>query len=305
MEFPRRTDEHIKETDSYKVLQLNTPKEWIIRDFTERDYGVDLYIELIGSSGTVSGDLCFIQLKGAGSIQWRDAPETGSKYLEFSGTRKSTINYWMSLPVPVFLILSDLSNRRAYFSPVKRNVRERYSRFTDPTTKTMGFHFPMTYELGTNTGQELFCKLYHQEKNFPYFIVCSRDLLINMEHYRDFVWQNQNRDEFLEVEVERRLTMEHIYHLCEFLSGYLGLQWNVMKLSDLYNHDSRAFGHEEELHEASLTKLLAQLEAVFVDLVERVRILLMKEQRAYWSQEDKLLFRMCLNVDTKWLKRPY
>ena len=55
MEFPRRTPEHITESESWKVLEQKTPAMWILREVTERDYGIDAYIELVSAKGEVTG----------------------------------------------------------------------------------------------------------------------------------------------------------------------------------------------------------------------------------------------------------
>ena len=47
MEFPKRALTHISESASWKILQNCLPPEWIIRDVTERDYGVDCYLEIV------------------------------------------------------------------------------------------------------------------------------------------------------------------------------------------------------------------------------------------------------------------
>jgi len=69
MIFPQRPSAHIKETDSWKILQNSVPSEWLLRGVTERDYGVDCYLEMIGRDGSVRGDLISIQLKGTECLE--------------------------------------------------------------------------------------------------------------------------------------------------------------------------------------------------------------------------------------------
>lgn len=47
MELPQRVPQHISETASYKIFSIKIPDEWILRDVTERDYGIDCYLELV------------------------------------------------------------------------------------------------------------------------------------------------------------------------------------------------------------------------------------------------------------------
>ena len=80
-------------------------------------------------NGKVSGDLCSIQLKSSESIKWN---ENNAKLF---GINKSTVNYWMSLPVPVFLIWVDIEASKIYFCAVKEQLRQLYSYYKDSTKK--------------------------------------------------------------------------------------------------------------------------------------------------------------------------
>ena len=152
MEYPKRIDTHISESISFDALSSVLPDEWIIRELTERDYGVDLYIELVGKDGKVTGDLVALQVKSTKSIQfnnkglftyggikkstinyWLGLPvpvflivvNLNNKGLfTYGGIKKSTINYWLGLPVPVFLIVVNLNNKHVYWSSVEINQRE-------------------------------------------------------------------------------------------------------------------------------------------------------------------------------------
>ena len=46
MKYPNRVPTHIAETRSWKILYEQVPDEWIIRQVTERDYGIDCFVEL-------------------------------------------------------------------------------------------------------------------------------------------------------------------------------------------------------------------------------------------------------------------
>ena len=119
MEYPKRIDTHISESISFDALSSVLPDEWIIRELTERDYGVDLYIELVGKDGKVTGDLVALQVKSTKSIQFNN-----KGLFTYGGIKKSTINYWLGLPVPVFLIVVNLNNKHVYWSSVEINQRE-------------------------------------------------------------------------------------------------------------------------------------------------------------------------------------
>lgn len=57
LKFPKRSKTHLTETESWRVLDSVAPKDWIVREVTERDYGIDAYIELVGKNDEVTGQL--------------------------------------------------------------------------------------------------------------------------------------------------------------------------------------------------------------------------------------------------------
>lgn len=72
MEYPSRINTHISESKSFKILSQVLPEQWIIRELTERDYGVDLYVEIVREDGKVTGDLVALQVKSTDSIEFND-----------------------------------------------------------------------------------------------------------------------------------------------------------------------------------------------------------------------------------------
>ena len=88
MQLPDRIPNHIKETTSFKIFSNHIPDNWIIRDVTERDYGVDCYVEIVNDKNQLTGDLASIQLKSTEEIDW-NLDDT----LLFSKVKISTSNY--------------------------------------------------------------------------------------------------------------------------------------------------------------------------------------------------------------------
>ena len=70
MDFPKRNITHIIERQAIDILTQKLPKEWIVREMTERDYGIDLYIEIVKKDQKVTGDLVAIQVKGKQKIEF-------------------------------------------------------------------------------------------------------------------------------------------------------------------------------------------------------------------------------------------
>ncbi|PKM47518.1 MAG: hypothetical protein CVV03_03070 [Firmicutes bacterium HGW-Firmicutes-8] len=300
MRFPKRTDKHIKESDSWKVLQIRTPAEWIIREVTERDYGVDAYIELVSVSGEVSGNLCSVQLKSSEKVKWE--PDNTCK---FSGIKKSTINYWMNLPVPVFLMFADLVKRKLYFCAVKEQVRQNYASFID-IRETFQFYFHNELEVGTDVGHVLFMWYYFKEKAFKQLTNYLRDILIHCEAYFNFILGNQGRDFFLYVDDERQLTLIHLHKCCKFLAEYLEIKWEVIDLSTAFEKDMETWKDSGcLLHENTLTEILEQLEPIFIEIIKKAKWLVTEQQKDYWENTDWPLYNVYYNLELENFKRKY
>lgn len=157
MDFPKRIETHISEKNSLEVVSKALPKEWIIREMTERDYGIDLYVEVVKKNGLVTGDLVALQVKTTKAIHFSND--------EFSlrGIKRSTLNYWLGLPVPVFVLLVDLSNDEVYWCNIGHDHRCGYY-------KGLSKKFSLRFNRKNNTsksGIAFFILSYIKEKKWP------------------------------------------------------------------------------------------------------------------------------------------
>lgn len=73
MKLPSRPATHLTEAASWRLLQSLAPETWIVREVTERDYGIDAYIEMTSADGEITGDLISVQLKGTAALEWKAA----------------------------------------------------------------------------------------------------------------------------------------------------------------------------------------------------------------------------------------
>jgi Domain of unknown function (DUF4365) len=304
MQFPNRTSSHISESASWKILQHSLPPEWIIREPTERDYGVDYYVEIVRHNNQVTGELCILQLKSSKCVKWKKTQSTMGRKARFKGIKKSTVNYWMGLPVPVFLMWAEVDTGKMYFASVKEQVRAQFPAYRDQKQNTIGFDFYSDLCMDGARGEQLFLVHYHVERLYERFASCLAGLLIHHGEYYQFIIENQNRDCFLEVEEERQLLLRHIYETCVFLSTFLRVQWKVIDLAEAYRldrekwKDSYCMMHEKTLHE-----ILVQLKPVFIRILEKARELIIEEQKGYWIENDWLLYIMCENLCIDYMKR--
>lgn len=104
IELPKRADNHIRETTGNKVLESLIPAEWIIRSVSERDYGVDCYIELVDEENHLTGEIAFVQMKATDKIDWR-IRDNGFKFYKVDRVPPPTISAVSRYP-PIFFWLT-------------------------------------------------------------------------------------------------------------------------------------------------------------------------------------------------------
>ena len=51
-------------------------KPWILREVTERDHGIDLYIEIVGNDEAVTGKMAGLQVKAVDQIKFKNGKAT-------------------------------------------------------------------------------------------------------------------------------------------------------------------------------------------------------------------------------------
>lgn len=158
MDFPKRITTHISESRSFDIVSKVLPSQWIIREITERDYGIDLYVEIIKDDGFVTGDLIALQVKSTENIQFS---KEGNFIL--GGIQRTTLNYWLGLPVPVFVLLVNLSNEKVYWCNIKFEQRLGYY---NGSSKTFSLYFKKTNNT-SEMGIKLFTYSYLIEKEWP------------------------------------------------------------------------------------------------------------------------------------------
>jgi hypothetical protein len=286
MKLPTRSDAHIKESDSWKILQAKCPAEWIIREVSERDYGIDCYIEL-AFDNEVTGDLLSVQLKAVNTIEWRKINE-GVKEVTFSGISTDTIHYWMNFPVPVFLCVADLADRNLYFAAVKQQVRSQYSKYLNQ--QSIGFTLTNIFKLGTDLGNNAFLTLYFKQKDYDTFISYVRMIFIHWRQYLEFIQGQQGADEVLGIELDDELMFIHLYETLYTLSRMLSLNWDIDKLSDIYKKDRELWKDSPyRLHSLTFTTVLPAMETKFFQIIDRVRIFLTEKEKEYWEHHDLIL----------------
>jgi len=298
VKFPKRTESHVVETTSWKILQAATPPEWIIRDVTQRDYGIDCYIELPSKDGDITGDLLVAQLKGVDHLKWSPDKDRGH-VATFSGIEQATVNYWMNLPVPVFLFVAEVSSCNLFLAAVKEQVRNRYDEFRKQ--KSFGFHLGEHTHFGSEIGYTQFVAGYFRERFYLRFEIEVITILTHWAEYFDFISGNVGLDSFMGVEDRDELFFVQIYQTLRFMADFVRVDWKLPSLNDLYKDDAAKWkdGHYR-LHNDTFDKALPILAEHLLDTVDKLKELVVVRQGSFWSYEQPLIYRMCLNLSTEY-----
>ena len=81
--FPQRSAQHVSESASAKLLRACLPATWLIRELTERDYGIDVLIEII-TNGQMAGNMVAGQVKAIKKVTFKNSEEKKFKGLSLS-----------------------------------------------------------------------------------------------------------------------------------------------------------------------------------------------------------------------------
>ena len=116
---PKRPNSHIIDTEACSFVTSLMPSEnWVVRDLTERDFGIDKIFERF-ENGFATGELMAIQVKGTNK-PLEDKPE-----IPFSIDTK-TLLYAEMFAIPFLLIRCSLADDGAcYFVWLQEYIRVR------------------------------------------------------------------------------------------------------------------------------------------------------------------------------------
>ncbi len=137
----RRTQTHITDTLAVRNVISTLPSNWIVRNLEERDYGIDLKIELFNGE-TPTGGLALIQIKGTKS-------EFTDSDIKLSFPTR-TLEYAKLFPEPFFIFYTSITSNKTYFVWVQKYIEDQLE--VDKSTwinqETNTIYFPNENILG-------------------------------------------------------------------------------------------------------------------------------------------------------------
>ena len=289
MKLPKRVKQHITETASFKIFRSKIPNNWIIREVTERDYGIDCYVELVTKKGELTGQLVSIQLKSSSHLKWNKKGK-----LTLSGIDIATTNYWSCFCVPVFIFAVDISAAQVFFLPVKNYIRKHYSEYAKQ--ESFNYKFDKFFQFKGTEGIIKFIYSYHYESHRKNFESNLLTFVVNHGLYRDFISENTDLDCFLGVEPDRFLFLRHFYNNLRFLCEYLNIKWDIASFESYIKQSQASFGDIYELYEAQMDEIVTKLETKLSPIVSALKKVILESEKEYWLITNHNLFSFLLNI---------
>ncbi|MBO2630868.1 DUF4365 domain-containing protein [Shewanella algae] len=142
----RRTETHVIDTLAVRQIISVLPENWLVRGLEERDYGIDLSIELFDGE-MPTGCFSLIQVKGK-------RKKFESEPVSLSGFPTKTLEYSTLFPEPFFIFHTSIEDKKTYFVWAQKyiDVRLIKDRPNWITQESNTIKFPIENILGSEEG---------------------------------------------------------------------------------------------------------------------------------------------------------
>jgi hypothetical protein len=138
---PRRTRGHIIAAQSVNYLEKFFIDKGHTVDRPAQDYGFDLLVNTFDEEGYPEGGDIRIQLKASDDPRY----STDREFLSFTITIKH-YDFWMSQPMPVFLVVYDAQEKRGYWAYIQNYFTADVARRPKPHSKSATVRIPTANE---------------------------------------------------------------------------------------------------------------------------------------------------------------
>jgi hypothetical protein len=125
---------HVIDTRAVRTILSTIPSDWLVRNLEERDYGIDLTIEMFDGKNP-TGRIALIQVKG------RETSFPNRVSISFP---VKTIQYALLFAEPFFLFHTSIADGTTYFIWIQKYVTARLNNKNPKwrSRKHVTFHFP-------------------------------------------------------------------------------------------------------------------------------------------------------------------
>lgn len=290
--LPHRVDNHIKETAGYKVLENMIPAEWIIRNVTERDYGIDCYIELVSNDNRLTGEIAFIQMKTTESIDWRKS-DGGYKFYKVD---RATTNYLRNFRIPTYLFLVDLSSKEMFFLSVKEYVQEHYREYMNNTSFAYEFYRDKDVFI-----KDSFFYNFLRNNQYDQFRNELQYFISNIKGYINFMNEHYYRDCFMQIDREDMLYFESLERNIIFLQKYFNTSNQLSTIDELSDKGKKIYLEdcEQTLFDGVLTDLQDEFKDSILELLDKIIDLISVKESYYWLLNKPYIYYYFSGLDKK------
>ena len=319
--YPNRARSHLVETKSSRVFQSMITAEWMLRQLSEADYGIDFLLEFPGLHNQINGRVAAIQLKGAESISFNR-----SGFYHLGGIKRSTLNLWLGYESPVMLVMVDVTSGVVYFKSIEDEFRGSYGAYIDNCSDTVAFDFYPSdlYDSGAMLlAYETARLLRRMDGELPSVISLYQEFArLHISRYR--------RDEHMPVDgdgsynpsspsgqhrFERRL--RDLYDRVHQSSILIDLSWSIPPVEEIMRSNAWEPSWGDEMYEVQFTAVLDHLDDQIIamraklsdivdrypsywkarraELVEFARTQHTKLSSLYWSDREQYR-RLCEDI---------
>lgn len=213
--LPQRTNQHRIDTLAMRFVRTSLPDCWLDRDFSERDYGIDLAVEIFDQddnsidSETSTGLLSLIQVKGTAI----PLEELGG-YYKFPGFPVKTLNYAMQFKIPFFLIVVSIND----------------GSISDSTA-----HFLWIQDYIRKNGFGLLRKGWNARKSMTLYIPKDNDFVRKQNHFKDCVLKDHSEVNRMDIIRKYSLVKDYTLRLEKVDVGNVMDMWvNLLETIEKY-----------------------------------------------------------------------
>ncbi|HDV6334047.1 TPA: DUF4365 domain-containing protein [Klebsiella michiganensis] len=293
--YPQRHHSHVTDSIAKRMLRLFIPPEWILRELSENDYGIDFQLEFTSPGNQVTGQIVGIQLKGTST---GNMSNQGSHSVS---VKRSTLRLWRSYEAPVLIVLVDTVSGMIYSKSIEREIRRDPDRYILSNSESLSFTF---------TSADLLTKekAFNDYQNGKILRRMDHDLPSVIQVHRDFVklfWR-YGREEHMPVDGDGTFDLENfgkhkyerqlrgVYSRMQKLSYFLGLSWNVLTVEAVIRNEKWNSYDGNEMMEHHFTSILDRLDIQFQDILALVQKIVVAYKR-FWEMADPELVNFALN----------
>lgn len=290
MHFPQRPDTHIIESESVKILGNVMPKEWVVRDSSKNDYGVDLYVETCVNH-SMMGQLFSVQLKGTATPRY-NARKT---YLSLYGLKPSTLNYWYNLPVPVLFVIVDIASKECFYCNIKQYIRENFEVFLKECLTTV--KIPVSQKLDNKTSIGVLTNFYKKEfdrQTLEFHII---NFMSSIPRNVELLQNHNGMDAFLSIEGDDEIEIILLVKELMYLASCFGVAWSCDSLEDVIKRGQDHWGKTYLLYEYEMTAYGKQLVLIMRDIAKIVQKQIVEIEKDYWCKKEFYFYTKVLRAD--------